>query len=214
MYAPRNHPCSLSGYRAAFFLLPVFMIFSCSSPKEEIKPVEVQVEKTPVTPPPPPRVFQFEDRYFVRNASIDLATNIENPLEAIRVIQLKTGPNQVLVISSFEKAGDTKRAAVETWLGIELPSFSPGTYDLSSAAKVSFYRFVLGEKSERYDGESCTGSIVIEAIEDGRITGSVNATITGKTKSFELPSQPFTLQFTGSFSIQEVPLEATIMKTK
>ena len=75
--------------------------------------------------------------YYVKGAVIGDPKDVDDPLQAIRVIQLKPGADEVLVISSFDKQGET---SLETWFGIELPSFAPGTYDLADARKISFYR--------------------------------------------------------------------------
>ncbi|MDH7514380.1 MAG: hypothetical protein QHI48_00695 [Bacteroidota bacterium] len=201
-----------SAVRRSLLFAPLFMVLSCSAPKEEVEPLKVEPIAEPLKPPEPVREFQFEERYLVRHASIDTSTRVEDPLQAVRVVQLKPGANTVLVISSFDKSSNTKRAAVETWFAIELPSFEPGTYDLTDAKRLVFHRFFLGEKSERADGESFKGRLIIEGMEGGAIVGSVDATVSGTTKSFELPSRPFTTRFTGSFRIKEVPFEATILK--
>ena len=195
------------------FLLTL-LIASCSAPMEEVKPVPPEVTKETLTPPPPSRVFQFEERYFVREAAIDLETNIEEPLQAIRVIQLKSGTNDVLVISAFDKAEEGRSQASETWFAVEMPTLAPGRYAVSSAKNARFFRFLLGDKPERLDGNSCDGSVTIDEITDGYIIGSINVTVKGVSKSFDMASRAFTLVFSGSFRIQEVPLEATIMKSR
>ena len=202
-------------HRSAMLTLSLAVLLgACSAPKEEVKPVVVEVKPEPLAPPPPTRVFQFEDRYFVRGAAIDLETNIDDPLQAIRVIQLKAGSNEVLVISNFEKAEAGRTQASETWFGLELPALAPGRYALERVTNIRFFRFLLGEKPERLDGASYDGFINIEEIKDGFIIGSLNVTVTGISKSFDKPSQPFTLVYSGSFRIKEVPLEATVMKTR
>lgn len=211
----KQHTFHISKHSSALFALTLgILLLACSAPKEEVKPVVVDVKPEPLTPPPANRVFQFEDRYFVRGASIDLETNIDDPLQAIRVIQLKAGSNEVIVISNFEKAEAGRTQASETWFGVEMPVLAPGRYPLSSAKNIRFYRFLLGDKPERLDGASYDGFINIEEIKDGFIIGSLNATVTGVSKSFEKPSQPFTLVYSGSFRIKDVPLEATVMKTR
>ena len=209
IFRPRTTPI----LRVIVFALAL-LAGACSAPKEEVKPVIPEVKLEPLTPPPPARVFEFEDRYFVRGASIDLETNIDDPLQAIRVIQIKQGESDVLVISSFEKAGNDRSQATETWFGLELASLAPGRYPLSSAKNARFFRFLLGDKPERLDGKSYEGFINIEEIKDGYITGTVSATVTGVSKSFEKPSMPFSMPYSGSFRIREVPLEATVIKTK
>ena len=196
-------------------LLTAAVFASCSAPKEEIRTEKPEVKNVNITPPVPVRVFQFEDRYYVKGAAIDKSTNIDDPMQALRVIQIKEGPNEVLVISSFEKAQDNARSVPsETWFGVELPSMAPGVYDLAKAGAISFYRFYLGDKPRRLDGQKFTGTITIEEAKDGVIIGSIMAGISGVSKSFELPTEPFTTDFFGSFKIKEVPLEATIMKSR
>ena len=194
-------------------LLGALLLPSCASPKEEIQTVKPEIGKVDVTPPAPPRVFQYEDRYFVRDAAIDPSTRVDDPLQAIRVIQLKPGTHDVLVISVFakEKEGGAEVAS-ETWFGIELPSMAPGTYDLAKATEAKFYRFRLGDKPLRLDGQKFTGTITIEDSRDGFLTGAIVASIEGVSKSFHDASAPFTTAFTGSFRIKEVPLEATLIK--
>jgi hypothetical protein len=186
---------------------------ACSGPEVQMKTEEAAIAKKDsiVTPPPTARVYTYSDRYMIPNASIDKATNIDDALQAIRVIQLKAGPNQVLVLSSFDKLGET---SLETWFGIEMPSFKPGTYKLAEAANMAFYRFYLGEDRKRIDGETYEGNITIEEYKDGYVSGSIDATINGVTKSFEEKSKQVRVKFTGSFNIQEVALENTKMKTR
>ena len=200
-------------YLALF--LAAALLASCSAPKEEIRTEKPEVKSVDITPPVPTRVFQFEDRYYVKGAAIDKSSNIDDPMQALRVIQIKEGPNDVLVISSFEKIQENgKPMPSETWFGVELPSMAPGVYDLAKAGTVSFYRFYLGDKPRRLDGQKFTGTLTIEEAKDGAIIGSLMTTISGVSKSFELPTEPFTTDFFGSFKIKEVPLEATIMKSR
>ena len=182
---------------------------SCSGPKEEVKPAPLQTPPPVLSIPAPERVFRYEDRYFVRNASIDSPANITEPLQAIRVIQLKPGANSALVISSFEKTQENgEETATESWFGIEMPSFASGVYDVSKAVNVSFYRFSLGKSGKRYDGKAFKGVLAVETAADGYIIGTVDVIITGETKSFNEPAQEFTTDFRGSFRIKEVPVEA------
>lgn len=186
---------------------------ACSGSKEEIQRIEPELESPDIPSLPQPRVFRYEDRYFVQHASIDDPTKIAEPMQAVRVIQLKEGENAVLVISSFEKLNEGgEDVAQETWFGVEMPSFEPGTYNVSRAVKISYYRFNLGKNGTRFDGTSYTGTITIESIADGYIIGSVDIVVSGVTKSFDKPTHPFTSTFTGSFKIQDVPFEATTMK--
>ena len=200
-------------------LLPLLLLTvllglaACSGADEDLKTEAPPVAKkdSVITPPPTARVYTFNERYFIPDASIDEATNVDDPLQAIRVIQLKEGKNQVLVISSFDKLGET---SLETWFGIELPSFAPGTYQLKDASKINFYRFYLGDKRKRIDGESYEGSITVEENADGYVAGYIDATINGVTKSFEEESKPVRVTFTGSYRIQEVALENTMMTSR
>lgn len=188
------------------------LLAACSAP-EEIKTEQPPIAKKDsiITPPPATRVYTYNERYFIPNASIDDATNIDDPLQAIRVIQLKKGTNKVLVISSFDKLGEN---SLETWFGIEMPSFAPGSYRISDAAQLAFYRFYLGEQRKRIDGKKYDGKLTIEQYKDGYISGHIDAKISGETKSFDEESKPVTVTFTGSFRIQEVALENTLMKTR
>jgi len=196
---------------ATFLFSLTLLLFSCSAPKEEIK--EVIVDKPTQTTPVPDtdtEVYRYNDRYFVKDASIDLSTNIDDPLQALRVIQLMPGHNQVLVISSFREDEESDAGErTETWFGLEMPSFEQGSYRLADASKVMFYQFYLGEKRRRLDGESFDGTITITGEKNGSLTGYIEANIKGKTKSFDSPSEPFRLIFSGSFKVKNVPLEAT-----
>jgi hypothetical protein len=204
-----KHAC----FALATIVAVSFAIQACSGPKEEIRNIEPEIARPKMETPPPPRVFKYEDRYFVRGAAIGDPTNVDDPVQAMRVIQVKEGAHAVLVITSFDKTNeDGKDVALETWLGVEMPSFAPGTYDLAKATKVSFYRFYLGQSGVRFDGTSFSGTITIESAIDGFIVGSIDAMISGVTKSFDHPSKDFQSRFSGSFRIADVPLEATIMK--
>ncbi len=195
-------------------LIIVLVVAACSGSQEEVRET-VPVVKADTLPPPPEEVivYDFTERYFVRNAAIGDEKEVENPLQALRVIQMKEGTGQVLVISAFEDK-DGGKVKLETWLGIEMPSFAPGRYDLSDATQFRFFRFYLGGKSKRMDGERITGGMKLEKLEDGYLYGSISAEITGQTKSFDSESAPITAELKGSFRIQEVRLEDTIIKGK
>ncbi|MBN1446505.1 MAG: hypothetical protein JXA28_01140 [Bacteroidetes bacterium] len=189
------------------------LLAACSGSEEQVR-MEIPPPKKAepaITPPSAEREFTFNERYFIKNASIDDPENIDDALQAIRVIQLKEGRNQVLVISSFDKLAES---SLETWFGIEMPSFSPGTYQLKDARQIAFYRFYLGDERKRIDGESFEGTITIEEEKDGYLTGYIDATVNGVTKSFEEESKPVRVTFSGSFRIQEVKLEDTMMKRR
>lgn len=196
------------------FALSVFLLLfvSCTAPEEQIKleppPTEKKKEIAPVEQV---REFTFNERYYVRGASIGDPTEVDDPLQAIRVIQLTPGNNEVLVISSFDREGGTPR---ESWLGIELPSFAPGRYDLSEADNFMFYRFYLGEERRRIDGVSVNGRLIVESNEDGALTGSIDANISGLSRAFEEENRSERVRVNGSFRIQEVEFENTIMKTR
>lgn len=199
-------------YLRPILLLSLVWLAACSSSKEEIQTVKPETQKTPVPiPDVDTRVYDFEDRYFVKDASIDRETNIENPVQALRIIQLKPGSNQVLVISKMDKVDGV---GVETWFGIEQSSFAPGTYDVAKAANVKFYRFVLGPNSKRFDGSAFRGTITIEREKDGMLIGTMDVSINGMTKSFTEPSAVFSSPLFGSFRIKEVPIEATSVEGK
>lgn len=156
----------------------------------------------------------INDRYYVKNAKIAAPTAIDEPVQAIRVIQLEPGQHEVLVLFKSEESQQSNGevAHIETWLGIELPSFEPGTYDLLSASNIQFYKFILSEKGMRFDGKTFTGAITIEGVEDGYLIGELNIRIKGDTKSFNKPTEKFDTNWKGSFRVQEVPIEATKMK--
>lgn len=194
------------------FVAAAFLV-SCSGSEEQVKPE---------APPPPPktteiipveaeREFTYSERYYVTRATIGDPSEVDDALQAIRVIQLKPGENEVLVISSFDRQGET---SLETWFGIEMPSFAVGRHDLSSATKIAFYRFYLGNERKRIDGQRASGSLVIESNTEDAIIGSIDATIEGVTKSFEEASKAVQVRFTGSFRIQKEELENTIMKSR
>jgi len=196
----------------AIALLAV-LLAACSGTEEQVR-MEIpppKKEEPKITPPPPEREFTFNERYYVKSAAIDDPENVNNPLQAIRVIQLKEGNNEVLVISSFDKLA---QQSMETWFGIEMPSFAPGRYRLADAERILFYRFYLGDERKRIDGESYEGTIEIEEHSDGGLIGYIDATVNGVTKSFEEESKPVRVKFSGSFRVQEVELENTMMKTR
>lgn len=195
-------------------LAAVIMIFAaCSGSEKQVTPEAPPPppRKTEITPVEPEREFTYTERYFVTRATIGDPKDVDDALQAIRVIQLKPGADEVLVISSFDRQGET---ALETWFGIELPAFTPGTHDLAAAKKIAFYRFYLGEEKKRIDGQRCSGTLVVESSTDEAITGSIDATVEGMTKSFDAPSAPVKVRFTGSFRIQREDLENTIMKSR
>ncbi|NOY05285.1 MAG: hypothetical protein GXO82_01410 [Chlorobi bacterium] len=193
----------------------VLFISSCSAPVEkEEKPKEEKprVEKKEV--PPEPRNFSFEQRYFIRNAAIGKSTDIENPFEALRVIQIKKGTDEVLVINKIKTVTvNGSKEATETWFGIELPKFEAGkTYDVEKAVRVQYYQFNLGAPRVRYDGQSYRGTITVDGFEDDYILGSVDVEVTGTTTSFSKPPGTFKHRIAGAFRIQIVPLDALKMK--
>ncbi|MFA6233477.1 MAG: hypothetical protein WC824_04710 [Bacteroidota bacterium] len=194
-------------------LLAAFIILAaCSSTKEVVTPAPPPVSKeTKPVKPPIEREFAYTERYYVKGAVIGDSADIKDPLQAIRVIQLKQGSGEVLVLSSFDKLGE---ATMETWLGIELPSFKPGSYDLAKARKITFYRFYLGDDRKRIDGQSCEGNLKIESNQDGELIGAIDATINGQNKSFGQTNQTVRVSFIGAFRIKEVDLENTMMKTR
>lgn len=198
-----------------FPLLLCLILFSCSAPKEETKP-PVKEEKAPeVISDEPARAFGITERYYVRSASIAPPTNIEEPLQAIRVIQLQPGANEVLVLFRQEEGVENGESIrYETWLGIEMSSFTPGRYYIGGALQVQFYRFQLAKKGVRYDGTSYTGTITIEDMKEGHLIGSIDLKIMGETRGFDTQSEKFEMTWKGDFRVQEVPLEATIMKSR
>lgn len=201
------------GVRPPVVILALFVVIAgCAAPPQTVERVEPpKIEQPAPKPEVDTRVFRYEDRYFIAGASIDKPTNIDDPMQALRVIQIKEGPNQVLVVSTFERAGrDGASRNAETWFGIEMPSFAPGSYDVSKAVKLAYHRFTLDDNM-RYDGKEYEGTITIEGEKDGAIIGSLDVRVRGITWSFDQPSAIFDLPFTGSFRIKQVPLEATRM---
>lgn len=200
-------------YRILAIFAAIFLFSACSSTKEEVTPPPpppvVRGEKPEVAPTE--REFTYTERYYVKNAVISDPSEVKDALQALRVIQLEAGSAETLVFSSFDKKGE---ASLETWFGIELPSFAPGVYDLSTATKIAFYRFYLGDDRKRIDGSSSEGKIKIESNQDGELTGSIDATINGLMKAFDQQNQEVKVTFTGSFRIKLVDLENTMMKTR
>ena len=195
-----------------FFICVCFI--SCSGPKEETPPQKEEPKKIVVPVEKPKATFMINDRYYVKNAQLAPPTAIDDPVQAIRVIQLEPGTHEVLVLFKTDESQADNGEVVhnETWLGLELPSFAPGTYDLSDASKIQFYKFLLADKGVRYDGKTFSGDIKIRGIEDGYLIGELNIRIEGETKSFDKPTEKFDMEWKGSFRIQEVPIEATRMK--
>ena len=192
--------------------ITAFVLFSaCSGTPENVQTAPPPVQKKEeVKPIEPEREYTYTERYYVKGATISDPAEVSDALQALRVIQLKPGGGEVLVISSFDKLN----TALETWFGIELPSFAPGAYDLAQATKFAFYRFYLGDERKRIDGQSCEGSIKIESNEKGELIGAINATINGTTKTFDAKNTPVRITFAGSFRIKEVALENTMIKTR
>lgn len=198
-----------------YFLLSsavaLILLSACSGSKEQVQPIPPQAQKKEeVKPIEPEREFTYTERYYVKSATIGDPTEVIDALQAIRVIQLKPGSGEVLVISSFDKLN----SALETWFGIEFPSFAPGIYDLAEATKFAFYRFYLGDERKRIDGQSCEGNLKIESNEKGELIGTINATITGATRSLDTGNTPARIAFSGSFRIKQVALEDTMIKTR
>jgi hypothetical protein len=199
-------------YQIAVLSASVFLFSACASTEEQLPPQAPPVVKEKeIKPVEPEREFTYTERYYVKGATIGDPTDVSDALQAIRVIQLKPGTGEVLVFSSIDKMNES---TLETWLGIELPSFAPGSYDLDQATKISFYRFYLGDDRKRIDGSSCEGKIKIESNTNGELIGSINATVNGTVKSFQAGNSEVNVVFTGSFRIQEEELENTIMKSR
>ncbi len=200
---------------AIFVLFTALLLSSCSAPKQETPPVKVEEKKPEVKIEKPARAFGVTERYYVKSAVLAPPNKVDDPLQAIRVIQLKQGQHEVLVLfrQEQERVGN-EDVRYETWMGIEMPFFAPGTYQISNAQEVQFFRFQLAQKGVRYDGESYRGTVTIEGNEDGYLVGSIDLLILGETKSFDKPSEQFQMPWKADFRIQEVPLEATIMKSR
>lgn len=201
-------------FLASMIFVVGVLFISCSGTKEETPPPKVEI-KTPLPPvEKPKRNFAINDRYYVKNAVLASPTKIDDPLQAIRVIQLQEGAGETLVLFTMqEMIVNEELARYETWMGIELPSFAPGVYDIAEA-RVQYYRFFLVKKGVRYDGNTYSGTIKIESVEDGYLIGSIDIKIVGESKSFDKPSEIFETTWKGDFRVQEVPIEATMMKMK
>ena len=199
-------------YSIVLLLVSVFFI-SCASTEEQLPPQAPPIVKEKkIEPVEPERVYSYTERYYVKNAVIGDPKDVNDPLQAIRVIQLEPGGNEVLVISSFDKLGET---SLETWLGIEMPKFEAGKeYNLSNATRLSYYRFYLGDERKRSDANSATGMIKIERNENGEIIGAIDATLQGVNRAIGKADAPVEISFSGSFRIQEEALENTIMKSR
>lgn len=199
-------------YQLAALFATVFLFSACASTEQQLPPQAPPVAKEKeIKPVEPEREFTYTERYYVKGATIGDPTKVNDPLQAIRVIQLEPGSGEVLVLNTIDKMNES---ALETWFGIELPSFAPGIHDLAQATKVSFYRFYLGDDRKRIDGSSCEGRIKIESNTDGELIGAINATVNGNMKSFQAGNSEVKIVFTGSFRIQEEELENTIMKSR
>jgi hypothetical protein len=188
------------------------LLAACSTPEKVVqeappeKPAEPIVKELPTTT----QVYKYNERYYVKGASIAEDTDFDDPLQAIRVIQIKESRNEVLVISAFDQAKIAgKDVGMESWLAIEMPSFEPGRYDISKAIALKFYRFELGDISKRYDGAGYTGSLEIKKVTEEKITGFLNIMIKGTIKGFNVANNDFAMSFSGSFNIDVVPLDAT-----
>lgn len=199
-------------YPIVFLFFAIFLV-SCASTEEQIPPQAPPVEKKQtIEPVQPERVYSYTERYYVKNAVIGDPKDVEDPLQAIRVIQLQPGGNEVLVISSFDKLGES---TLETWLGIELPKFEAGKeYDLTNAVRISYYRFYLGEDRKRTDASTATGVLKIERNENGELIGAIDAKLQGANRVIGKPDVPVEIAFSGSFRIQEEAIENTILKTR
>lgn len=207
----------ISTFKSLAILCSAVIVFAaCSSPKEEIKetpPPPKQEEPKMAPPVEATKLYKYNDRYMVPASRISDATDFNDPLQAIRVIQLRQGMNNVLVISSFDKMMiDGKETPVETWIGIELKSMMVGKYDLATdALNKQFYRFVLSDKGKRFDGVEITGTVEIKESTREYVAGFINASIKGETKGFDQANQDFALSFSGSFKVDRVDLENTLM---
>ncbi|MDX9758046.1 MAG: hypothetical protein RBU27_02700 [Bacteroidota bacterium] len=199
-------------YPVVLLLAAVFLV-SCASTEEQLPPQAPPIEKKrTIEPVQPERVYSYTERYYVKNAVIGDPKDVDDPLQAIRVIQLQPGGNEVLVISSFDELGET---TLETWLGIEMPKFEAGKeYDLATATRISYYRFYLGDDRKRSDASSATGRIKIERNENGEIIGAIDAKLQGVNRAIGRADAPVEIAFSGSFRIQEEDLENTILKSR
>ncbi len=197
-------------YTLPLIVVVAIALAACSGAEEQVAVQQPVVEPTPVKEPVvDTRVFKYTERYAVRGALLAKATNVDDPVQALRVIQLVRGAHDALVISAFDKEGDTP---TETWFGIEFPALKPGRYDLEQASAMQFYRFHLGDVRKRFDGSRARGTLVIEEFGDDAVIGSIEATIEGEMKSFDTPTETARVAFSGSFRIGRVNIEDTMIK--
>ncbi len=196
--------------RLAFPLLCLLVVVACSGTEEQVKTdVPIIRVDTVAAPQIDTRVFKYNERYFVRGALLAKATNFDDPVQALRVVQLVQGAHDALVISSFDKDGETP---TETWVGIEFDHIEPGTYSIETATAFQFYRFYLGDVRKRFDGINATGSLTVTELTNDAIIGVISLKVEGVIKSFESNPEPANLGFDGSFRIGRVALEDTMMK--
>jgi hypothetical protein len=198
--------------RAVHIIVPLFVLAvlaACSGSEEQVRAdVPIIRVDTIAAPAVDTRVFKYNERYYVRGALLAKATNVDDPVQALRVIQLVRGAHEALIISSFENDGPVP---TETWLGLEFKTLAPGTYSLDKAEALQFYRFYLGDKRNRFDGEKASGTVTIDELTDQAVIGSINAEISGVTKSFDAAPQPGNVRFSGSFRIGRVNIEDTMI---
>ena len=199
-------------YFRAFCLLPMFLfLMGCSAQKEEarvVEPINQNINDDNVEPlPGGSRHFDFWQQYYVNGATIDTSEEMPDsaPPPSRYMIHLKNGSNSTLVIYRWEMVEDKARG---TWLGVEFPSLTVGKYNLLNAVKLRFRRCHFGKPDERFDGTSADGTLTIEEMIDGYIIGNVDATIRGSTKSSNNDKPTPSVHFTGSFRIEQLPLDA------
>jgi len=192
------------------FLMVLSLLFiACSgSEKQVMEEVPIVKEETVAPPRIDTRMFKYNERYFVRGALLAAPTNIDDPVQALRVIQLRQGAHDALIISAFDREDQTP---TETWFGIEYPKVQEGRYDLAEAKAIQFFRFYLGEVRERFEGVEIRGSLTVESFEQGLIIGHIEAEIDGVVRSFEREPEERRITFSGSFGISEAALEDTMI---
>jgi hypothetical protein len=185
-------------------------LMGCSSQKEEVNVFKPKAEIMGIAGDENQGVssheyvFDFEDQYYVKGASIDTAQRISDSAQVLNMymIHLKQGHNETLVIYHFEMVDDKAR---DTWLGVEFPSLEPGTYNLSSATRIKYLSAYRVEPRDRFDGTFAEGKLTITERKDGYIAGHVYSEIKVVTKRTGNERQPKFVYFNGSFRIAEVP---------
>lgn len=196
----------------AIVFVSFLIVAGCKGTDEAIvaqQPISIEKD-TVIKAPEPVREFNYKERYYIPGAVLRDPKQIDDAMQALRVIQFEKGSSNVLVIASISKSDEGD--AQETWFGIELPGAEEKKYDLATL-KAQFFRFSLSSGQEkRIDGKTYEGTLHVEGVKDGYLIGSLNATILGESKSFGAEVRRMRATMNGSFRIQVVNLEDTVIR--